>query len=97
MRRGLCRENLVLLHTATMKGQQTNGTFTKSTTLAAGKYTIVQKAHEFMPVEWRLDMEPIRVKEIAGAASAPGIQWEWGTAQTACRLTPSRIVLAFPS
>jgi type IV secretory pathway VirD2 relaxase len=67
-----------LPHNAPMEGEQIGGTFTKSVTLASGKYAIIQKALEFTLVPWRPDMEPMRGKEIIGTASAQGIQWEWG-------------------
>jgi hypothetical protein len=67
-----------LPHNAPLEGEQIGGTFTKSVTLASGKYAIIQKALEFTLVPWRPDMEPMRGKEIIGTASAQGIQWEWG-------------------
>ena len=74
----LFRKNLVCHTTHPWKGEQISGTFTKSVTLASGKYAVIQKAQEFTLVPWRPDMEPMRGKEITGTASAQGIQWEWG-------------------
>jgi type IV secretory pathway VirD2 relaxase len=71
-------KELGLPHNAPMEGEQISGTFTKSVALASGKYAVIQKALEFTLVPWRLDMEPMRGKEITGTASAQGIQWEWG-------------------
>jgi Protein of unknown function (DUF3363) len=71
-------KELGLPHNAPMEGEHISGTFTKSVTLASGKYAIIQKAQEFTLVPWRPDMEPMRGKEITGTASAHGIQWEWG-------------------
>jgi Protein of unknown function (DUF3363) len=71
-------KELGLSHNAPMEGEQISGTFTKSVTLASGKYAIIQKALEFTLLPWRPDMEPMRGKEITGTASAHGIQWEWG-------------------
>jgi type IV secretory pathway VirD2 relaxase len=65
-------------HKAPIEGEQISGTFTKSVSLASGKYAVIQKALEFTLVPWRPDMEPMRGKEITGTASAHGIQWEWG-------------------
>jgi type IV secretory pathway VirD2 relaxase len=71
-------KELRLPHNAPMEGEQISGTFTKSVTLASGKYAVIQKALEFTLVPWRPDMEPMRGKEITGTASAQGIQLEWG-------------------
>jgi type IV secretory pathway VirD2 relaxase len=71
-------KELGLPHNAPIEGEQISGTFTKSVTLASGKYAVVQKALEFTLVPWRPDMEPMRGKVITGTASAQGIQWEWG-------------------
>jgi type IV secretory pathway VirD2 relaxase len=71
-------KELGLPHNAPIEGEQISGTFTKSVTLASGKYAVIQKALEFTLVPWRLDMEPMRGKEITGTASAHGIQWERG-------------------
>jgi type IV secretory pathway VirD2 relaxase len=71
-------KELGLPHNAPIEGEQISGTFTKSVILASGKHAVIQKALEFTLVPWRTDMEPMRGKEITGAASAHGIQWEWG-------------------
>jgi Protein of unknown function (DUF3363) len=65
-------------HNAPIEGEHISGTYTKSATLASGKFAVVQKAHEFTLVPWRPDIEPMRGKVITGTASAQGIQWEWG-------------------
>ncbi len=67
-----------LAHYSPLEGEQISGTFSKSITLASGKYAIIQKSQEFTLVPWRPDMEPMRGKEITGNASAQGIQWELG-------------------
>ena len=67
-----------LPHNAPMEGEQISGTFTKSVSLASGKYAVIQKALEFTLVPWRPDMEPMRGKEVTGTASAQGVQWQWG-------------------
>ena len=69
---------LGLSHYAPLEGEHISGTFSKTVTLASGKYAVVQKAQEFTLVPWRPDMEQMRGKAITGTATALGIQWEWG-------------------
>ncbi len=75
--KALSRE-LGLSHYAPLEGEQISGAFSKTVTLASGKYAVVQKAQEFTLVPWRPDMEQMRGKAITGTTTAQGIQWEWG-------------------
>ena len=74
----------VVLHSVTsglqaaqlMDGERFEGAYTRSISLASGKFAVFENSKEFTLVPWRPSFEDIRGKEITGKVNGSAIAWE---------------------
>jgi type IV secretory pathway VirD2 relaxase len=59
-----------------MDGERFEGAYTRSISLASGKFAVFENSKEFTLVPWRPSFEDIRGKSVAGKVSGSTIAWE---------------------
>jgi type IV secretory pathway VirD2 relaxase len=65
------------LHAAQlMEGERFEGAYTRSISLASGKFAVFENSKEFTLVPWRPSFEDFRGKNVSGKVSGSGITWE---------------------
>ena len=65
------------LHAAQlMDGERFDGTYTRSITLASGKYAVFENSKEFTLVPWRPSFEDFKGKSLTGKITGSTIAWE---------------------
>jgi type IV secretory pathway VirD2 relaxase len=59
-----------------MDGERFEGSYTRSISLASGKYAVFENSKEFTLVPWRASFEDVRGKSVTGKVSGSTIAWE---------------------
>jgi type IV secretory pathway VirD2 relaxase len=59
-----------------MDGERFDGAYTRSISLASGKYAVFENSKEFTLVPWRPSFEDIRGKSLTGKVTGSTIAWE---------------------
>jgi Protein of unknown function (DUF3363) len=57
-------------------GERFEGSYTRSISLASGKYAVFENSKEFTLVPWRPSFEDVRGKSVTGKVSGSTIAWE---------------------
>jgi dihydropteroate synthase type 1 len=68
--------NKTMLFRAARDGETVSGKFTGIIQLSSGKFTIIEKSHEFTLVPWRLVIDRQLGRELTDVAQGGAVSWQ---------------------